>query len=69
VASSRLVSSFKNHPIHGVAMCIWVITWILATMFGWVYSVVFVSHVSMATAVYTSVAAWRADVPNKEEDE
>lgn len=39
--------------------------WIVATDTGWVNSIKFLSHISMATMVFTFVAAWRADVPDK----
>lgn len=37
--------------------------WVLATYTDWINSIKFVSHVSMATMVFTFVAAWRADEP------
>lgn len=40
------------------------ILWIVATDTGWVNSVKFISHISMATMIFTFVAAWRADVPD-----
>lgn len=41
--------------------------WGIATYTDWVNSVRFISHISMLTMVFTFVAAWRADVPDKEE--
>lgn len=39
------------------------VLWIIASFTGWVNSVAFISHISMATMIFTFVAAWRADVP------
>jgi hypothetical protein len=41
------------------------IIWGIATYTDWVNSVRFISHISMATMVFTFIAAWRADVPNR----
>lgn len=41
--------------------------WIVATDTNWISSIKFLSHISMATMVFTFVAAWRADVPTDEE--
>jgi hypothetical protein len=43
-----------------------VVLWVVATDTDWINSVRFVSHISMLTLVFTFVAAWRADVPDKE---
>jgi hypothetical protein len=37
--------------------------WAIAIPLGWINSIALVSHVTMLTAVFTFVAAWRADVP------
>lgn len=39
------------------------VLWGVASFTGWVNSIAFISHVSMATMVFTFVAAWRADAP------
>jgi hypothetical protein len=69
VASSRLVCSFRNHPIHGTAIVVVSLVWVAAAKFHWLESVVFLSHISMAAFLYTAITAWRADVPNKEEQD
>lgn len=38
--------------------------WIMAGVTGWVNSIAFIAHISMATMVFTFIAAWRADVPD-----
>lgn len=45
------------------------ILWGLAVWMDWINSVAFVSHVSMLALVVSFIAAWRADVPDKEEGE
>lgn len=40
--------------------------WGFATWNGWINSVAFVSHMSMLALVVSFIAAWRADVPDKE---
>lgn len=45
------------------------VLWFIASLTGWVNSVAFISHISMATMIFTFIAAWRADVPTREEDE
>lgn len=44
-----------------VASCL---LWAAAIPTGWIYSVAFISHISMAALVISFVAAWRADEPN-----
>jgi hypothetical protein len=44
------------------------VLWVVATYTGWVNTIWFISHVTMATAVCTFVAAWRADVPVDDDD-
>lgn len=39
---------------------VWAVLWLVASVTGWVNLVAFISHVTMATAVLTSFAAWQA---------
>lgn len=54
---------------HGVCVWVWVLIWIVAGIFGWLSSVTFVSHVSMATALLTSFAAWCSTRVEVKQDE
>lgn len=40
--------------------------WGVASFTGWINSVAFIAHISMATMIFTFVAAWRADEPDPE---
>ena len=55
--------------IHGIAVIIFIIIWILAVPFGWIQSVTFVSHMSMIALVYAAVSAWQAARVERKEDE
>lgn len=55
----------KTNALGAITSCL---LWGLATYTDWVNSVRFISHISMATMVFTFVAAWRADVPTKRGD-
>jgi len=41
----------------------------LAIYTGWIYSVAFISVLSLVALVEGSLSAWRSDVPIEEEDE
>lgn len=55
--------TWRNFNLLGAILS--AILWVIATDTGWISSIKFLSHISMATMVFTFVAAWRADVPNK----
>lgn len=58
--------------IHGGFVIFWIIIWVAAAIFGWLSSVIFVSHLSAAALVLSSWAAWqgaRAEVAAAQEDE
>jgi hypothetical protein len=44
---------------HAVFTAVWAALWVVASFTGWIHSVTFVSHMSMAALVYTSAAAWQ----------
>jgi hypothetical protein len=44
---------------HAAFTGLWLVLWVTATFTGWIQSVSFVSHMSMAALVYTSAAAWQ----------
>lgn len=46
--------------IHGTLVLVWIALWITATIFGWIASVTFVSHMSMIALVLASTSAWEA---------
>lgn len=62
--NSRLV-----HRLNMSGVVFFLLLWIVAMPTGWIHSVTFVSHVSMATAVFTCFAAWcssRVEVKQEE---
>lgn len=46
--------------VHGISTIAWALLWLVASFVGWINSVAFVSHMSMAALVYTSAAAWQS---------
>lgn len=56
--------SWRN--INAVGAVVSLILWGVATWTDWINSVRFVSHISMLALVISFIAAWRADVPDKE---
>lgn len=54
---------------HGWCILLWAVLWVVATMFNWVALVIFISHVTMATAMLTSFAAWAASRVEVKQDE
>lgn len=55
--------------IHGGLVVFWIILWIVAALAGWVKSVIFVSHLSLAALVLASAAAWQATRTEVKEDD
>lgn len=45
---------------HGYCVGAWLILWVLAARFGWIYSVEFISHISIAAGVLGSWSSWQA---------
>lgn len=45
--------------IHASFVILFAIIWIAAAIFGWLSSVVFVSHMSMVALVYAAASAWQ----------
>jgi hypothetical protein len=69
-------SQFFGRPevlraFHGWSILMWGIVWIFATVpaIDWVASIRFISHVTMATALLTSFAAWCASRVEVKQDE
>lgn len=60
----RSLLSWRNLNAIGAALSVGV--WVIATVVDWIHSVAFVSHISMLALVVSFIAAWRADVPDKE---
>jgi hypothetical protein len=46
---------------------VWAIMVPVSIITGWIYSLAFISAASIYANVVSHIAAWRADVPNKEE--
>lgn len=46
--------------IHLTFVFIFIAIWIAAVPTGWIHSVTFVSHMSMAALVYAAASAWQA---------
>lgn len=55
--------------IHFVFIFVFAAIWIAAVPTGWIHSVTFVSHMSMAALVYAAVSAWQAARTEQKEDE
>jgi hypothetical protein len=53
------VSARAMRLTHAIFTAVWAALWVAATFTGWIHSVTFVSHMSMAALVYTSAAAWQ----------
>ena len=45
--------------VHGVLTIFWLILWVVAGLAGWIKSVTFVSHLSVAALVLASFAGWQ----------
>ena len=57
---------WKKAHFWGIFICVAV--WIAAAIFGWVYSVVFVSHVSMAALVLAEISSWQGSRTEVKQD-
>lgn len=55
--------------LHIAATVIFGIIWVVAIPTGWIKSVTFVSHISMATAMYTAFAAVMGSLTHVKQDE
>lgn len=55
-----LNSSTTLRRFHGTCIVAWSGLWIIAAYVGWLRSIVFLSHISMATALLGSVSSWQA---------
>src|SRR5439155_11952450 len=53
--------------INAALTLIWMFVIPLAIITGWIYSVAFVSAISLYANVASHLAAWRADVPNEDD--
>lgn len=63
---SKILNKCSWRNINAFGALASMVLWGIASWTNWIASVKFVSHVSMLTMVFTFVAAWRADVPDKE---
>lgn len=54
---------------HGWSIVAWAVLWGVAIPLGWINSIAFISHVTMATALLTSFAAWCASRVEVKQDE
>lgn len=55
--------------LHGFLTVFWIALWIVAAKFGWLSSVAFVAHLSVAALVLSSASAWQAARAEREADE
>jgi hypothetical protein len=55
--------------LNAVLTVFWIAMVPLAVATGWLYSVAFISAVSIYANIASHLAAWRADVPNQEAHE
>lgn len=55
--------------IHMVLVCVFIIIWTIAVPTGWIKSVTFVSHMSMAALVYAAASAAEASFGALKTDE
>lgn len=55
--------------IHGAATVAFVGLWGLAVPTGWINSVAFISHISMAALVYAAWSAWQSTRTEVKQDE
>lgn len=46
--------------VHAALTVFWIALWIAAGLFGWVKSVTFVSHLSVAALVLASFGGWQS---------
>lgn len=53
------LSPLTMRRIHAGLTIFWIALWIVAGFVGWLKSVVFVSHLSAAALVLTSLGAWQ----------
>lgn len=69
----RIISLFGRptflRGFHGWCITLWACIWAVAVPMGWIQSITFVSHVTMATALLTSFAAWCAARVEVKQDE
>jgi hypothetical protein len=59
----------KLKYVHGGLVIFWILLWIVAAITGWIQSVAFVSHMSMAALVLGSASAWQAARTEEKEEE
>ena len=53
------LSALAMRRIHAGLTVFWLLLWVAAGFLGWLESVVFVSHLSAAALVLTSLGAWQ----------
>lgn len=54
--------------VHFGLVIFWLCLWIVAAVTGWINSVAFVSHMSMAALVLASLAAWQGARTEEKQD-
>jgi len=69
----KLLDSLNNpivlQWVHGGFVIFWIVLWIVASIFGWLASVTFVSHLSVVALVLASLASWQAARGERKADE
>lgn len=65
---SYATMSTKLKWIHFTAILLFLAIWVAAAVFGWLSSVVFVSHMSMLALVYAAASAYQGARTEEKED-
>lgn len=55
--------------IHGALTILWCLVWLAASIFGWLTSVTFVSHLSVIALILTSAGAWQGARTEDKQDQ
>lgn len=64
-----MASPAAMRRVHGGFTLGWIGLWLVAALLGWLSSVAFVSHVSMAALVLSSASGWQAARAEEKADE
>lgn len=67
--AGALSSPMALRRFHFWCIVVWALLWMLAGLIGWIQLVAFISHVTMATAMLTSFAAYCASRVEVKQDE
>jgi hypothetical protein len=54
--------------VHFVGIFVMIAIWVVAGIFGWLQSVTFVSHISMAALVLAEISSWQGSRTEQKQD-